>query len=109
MTCFLYLSIAIVSEVMATTLLPFTQGFTKFTATVFCLLGYAGAFYFLSLATKAGMSTSVAYAIWCGLGIVLVMGVAAVMGNIPNYKAIAGAVLIICGVITISLSGQGLH
>lgn len=109
MMSFLYLGIAIVSEVIATTMLPFTQGFTKLSASLICTLGYISAFYFLSLATQAGMSTSVAYSIWCGLGIVLVMGVAMVMGNVPDLKAVCGALMIVCGVVTISLSSQGLH
>lgn len=49
-------------------------------------IGYVSAFYFLSLATSAGMPSSTAYAIWCGAGIILVAFVQAVMGNMPKMK-----------------------
>ncbi len=65
------LSLAIVLEVVATSLLPKTQQFTSLPATVAVLASYGCAFYLLSLTVQT-MSLGVAYAIWCGAGIVLV-------------------------------------
>ncbi|CAM4136411.1 DMT family transporter [Vibrio agarivorans] len=104
-----YLAIAIISEVIATTLLPFTNGFTKFAPSVGCALGYAAAFYFLSLATASGMSSSTAYAIWCGVGIVLIALVQAMFGKVPNGQVIVGLLLIVSGVTMINLGGNISH
>ncbi|WP_375749113.1 DMT family transporter [Vibrio sp. HN007] len=103
-----YLAIAIVSEVLATTLLPLTNGFTKVMPSIGCAAGYAGAFYFLSLATAGGMSSATAYAIWCGAGIALIALVQVLLGNIPNAHTIIGVLLIIGGVTMINMGG-GAH
>ncbi|MDG3086491.1 SMR family transporter [Vibrio hannami] len=104
-----YLAIAIISEVIATTLLPLTQGFTKLMPSLGTAAGYAGAFYFLSLATAGGMSSSTAYAIWCGTGIVLIALVQAVLGNIPNANTMIGILLIVGGVTMINMGGGVAH
>ena len=67
----LYLSIAILAEVMATTALKLCEGFTKFIPSLLVVMGYAGAFYFLSRVLNQ-IPISVAYAIWSGAGIALV-------------------------------------
>ena len=66
-----YLLIAIVSEVIATSALKATASFTKPVPSLIVLAGYSSAFYFLSLCLKT-ISVGIAYAIWSGLGIVLV-------------------------------------
>jgi small multidrug resistance pump len=66
---YVYLLIAIVSEVIATSALKATASFTKLVPSLIVLAGYSSAFYFLCLNT---ISVGVAYAIWSGLGIVLV-------------------------------------
>ncbi len=104
-----YLAIAIISEVIATTLLPLTKGFTNPLASFGCAAGYASAFYFLSLATASGMSSSTAYAIWCGCGIVLIALVQALLGNSPNTHAVLGILFIIGGVTMINLGGNVSH
>ena len=68
---YLYLAIAIVSEVIATSALKATDGFTKPGMSVVVTCGYGNAFYFLSLVLKQ-MKVGVAYAIWSALGIALV-------------------------------------
>ena len=65
------LSLAIVLEVVATSLLPKTQQFTSLHTSVAVLIGYGCAFYLLSLTVQT-IPLGVAYAIWCGAGIVLV-------------------------------------
>jgi len=66
-----YLVIAIVFEVMATTALKETNGFTRLAPSLVSVAGYALAFYFLSLPLRT-MPVGVVYAIWCGAGIILV-------------------------------------
>ena len=63
----LYLAIAIAAEVMATTALKFSEGFTRLMPSLLVVLGYAGAFYFLSKVLNQ-LPISVAYAIWSGAG-----------------------------------------
>lgn len=97
---YVYLLAAIVCEVFATTFLKAANGFLPSLAVVF---GYGGAFYFLSL-SLSGIQLGTAYAIWSGLGIVLV-SVAAyfVYHQKLDAPAIAGMALIICGVLVILL------
>ncbi|NKF51952.1 QacE family quaternary ammonium compound efflux SMR transporter [Shewanella sp. WXL01] len=102
MNSYICLSIAIVSEVIATCLLPVTAGFTRFLPSLGCALGYASAFYFLSLAT-ANIPTAIAYAIWCGAGIILISLMGMLRGQIPNIETIIGMVLVIIGVAMINI------
>ena len=64
-----YLGLAIISEVIATTSLKSTEGFTKFLPSTIVVVGYCAAFYFLSL-TLDSIPIGVVYAIWSGAGIV---------------------------------------
>lgn len=100
---YLYLSIAIIAEVIATNALNASHGFTKLFPSVLVVLGYGSAFYFLSLTLKT-MPLGVAYAIWAGLGIVLSAAVASVLfKQIPDLPAMIGMALIILGVIVINV------
>ncbi len=72
---YLYLAIAIVAEVITTSFLKQSNGFTRLVPTLIMAAGYMVAFYCLSLALR-GMPTGVAYAIWSGAGIVLIAGIA---------------------------------
>jgi small multidrug resistance pump len=97
------LSLAIVLEVVATSLLPKTQQFTSLPATAAVLVGYGCAFYLLSLTVQA-MSLGVAYAIWCGAGIVLVAALSwLVYGQKLDIYAVIGIALILAGVVIINL------
>ncbi|MEZ8677204.1 multidrug efflux SMR transporter [Vibrio splendidus] len=97
------LSLAIVLEVVATSLLPKTQQFTSLPATAAVLVGYCCAFYLLSLTVQT-MSLGVAYAIWCGAGIVLVAALSwLVYGQKLDIYAIIGIALILAGVVIINL------
>jgi small multidrug resistance pump len=75
---YLYLAIAIIAEVIATTAMKATESFTKLLPTRVVIVGYGIAFYFLALCLKS-MSVGVAYALWSGLGVVLVTIAAAVL------------------------------
>ena len=72
---YLYLTIAIVSEVIATSALKAASGFTRLGPSLLVVVGYASAFYFLSLTLRT-IPLGVAYAIWSGVGVALVTAVA---------------------------------
>ena len=67
----IYLLIAIISEVIATSALKATEGFTRLFPSLIVIVGYASAFYFLSLTLRV-MPVGIAYAVWSGLGVLLV-------------------------------------
>ena len=98
-----YLAIAIVAEVIATNALKASNEFTKLVPSVIVVVGYGAAFYFLSLVLKT-ISIGVAYAIWAGVGIVLVAIVAAIVfKQVPDLPAVIGMVLIVSGVVVINV------
>ena len=100
---YLYLAIAILAEVIATSSLKATDGFTSLLPSLIVALGYGVAFYFLSLTLRT-MSVGIAYAIWCGAGIVLVALISwLVLGQKLDAPAIGGMALIIAGVAVINV------
>lgn len=100
---YLYLSIAIVAEVIATSALKASDSFTRLGPSLFVVAGYAVAFYFLSLTLRT-MPIGIAYAIWCGAGIVLVALISwIILGQKLDAAAICGMALIIAGVAVINL------
>ncbi|MGY2573864.1 DMT family transporter [Vibrio sp. C8] len=97
------LIIAILLEVIATSYLPKTNQFTSVFVTVGVLITYALAFYFLSITVNA-MSLGIAYAIWCGIGIVLVASVSwLIYGQKLDVYAILGISFILVGTIIINV------
>lgn len=100
---YLYLSISIIMEVIATSALNSSDGFTKLGPSIIVVVGYGIAFYCLSLVLRT-IPVGVAYAIWAGLGIVLIALVGAVFfKQYPDLPAIIGIVLILAGVILINV------
>ena len=100
---YVYLMVAILAEVIATTSLKSSNGFSHPAATALAVTGYLIAFYFLSL-TLRDVDTGIAYAIWSGIGTVLITLVAWVAhGQKLDASAIAGIILIISGVIIMNL------
>jgi small multidrug resistance pump len=100
---YLFLLIAILSEVAATSALRASGQFTKLWPSVIVVIGYASAFYFMSLTLKS-IPVGIAYAIWSGVGIVLI--------SITGYflykqkldmPAMLGMGLIIAGVLVINI------
>ena len=71
MSHWLYLSIAIVAEVIGTSFLNSSQGFTRLVPSIVVTVGYGVAFYFLSIALRT-MSVGIAYAVWAGAGVALI-------------------------------------
>lgn len=100
---YLYLAIAIVAEVIATSFLKSCEGFTRLWPSVVVAVGYVIAFYFLSL-TLRSLSVGIVYAIWSGAGIVLVSIIAWIfLGQRLDVPAIIGIALIVVGVAVINL------
>ncbi|MFG1348968.1 DMT family transporter [Xanthobacter autotrophicus] len=100
---YLYLIIAIVAEVIATSALKATESFTRPGPSVLVIVGYATAFFCLSLTLKT-MPVGIAYAIWSGVGIVLVTAIAWLWyGQKLDLPALIGLGLIVAGVMVINL------
>ncbi len=100
---YLYLSLAIVAEVIGTSALKASEEFTRFWPSVAVVFGYCTAFYFLSLVLKT-IDIGVAYAIWGGAGIALIALVGAVVfKQVPDAPAMIGMGLIIAGIVVIQL------
>ena len=98
-----YLTIAIVAEVLATSALKESQGFSRLVPSLLVVAGYGASFYFLSLVLQT-IPIGVAYALWAGLGIVLITILGAVMfGQTMDLPAILGIALIISGVVVLRL------
>ncbi|KQN71628.1 hypothetical protein ASE90_03215 [Sphingomonas sp. Leaf67] len=103
MNPYLWLASAIVAEVVATSTMRATAGFTRIGPSLVTVIGYAIAFYCLSR-TLESVPTGIAYAIWSGVGIVLVAGIAWVwQGQRLDLPAMLGMALIIAGVIVMNL------
>ncbi|ENU30345.1 MULTISPECIES: DMT family transporter [unclassified Acinetobacter] len=99
----MFLFIAIIAEVIATSALKSSEGFTKPIASIIVVLGYIIAFYCLSLTLKT-IPVGIAYAIWSGLGIVLISAVAwIVFDQKLDVWGIVGITLIMAGVLILNL------
>ena len=98
-----YLAIAIIAEVIATSALKASEEFTKVVPSLIVLIGYGVAFYFLTLVLRT-IPVGVTYAIWSGLGIVLVTIAGVILyKQIPDLPAVLGMGLIVAGVIVINV------
>ncbi len=99
---YFYLAIAIIVEVIAASALKASEGFTRPIPTAIVIIGYLTAFYLLTVIVKT-LPVGITYAIWAGMGIVLVAIVSAIMyKQMPDLPAIMGMGLIIIGVIIIN-------
>ncbi len=100
---FLYLGIAIVFEVVATSALKESEGFTRLLPSVAAIAGYGIALFFLALPLRT-LPVGVVYAIWSGAGIVLITAIGYfIFGQKLDVPALAGIALILAGVLTINL------
>lgn len=104
----IHLALAIISEIMATSALKAADGFTRLWPSVVVVVGYAAAFYFLSLTLRM-IPLGVAYAIWSGVGIALI----ALIGWVLYHQsldagAFVGIGLIVTGVVVLNLFSKSL-
>lgn len=100
---YLFLFLAIIAEVTATTSLKYSEQFTRLIPSVIVVAGYSTAFYLLSIVLKT-MQVGIAYAIWTSIGIVLVTLIGFIcFKQLPDTAAVIGIVLITAGVLTIAL------
>ncbi|MFO7308901.1 MAG: SMR family transporter [Pseudomonadota bacterium] len=102
-TGYLYLLIAIVGEVIATSALKASESFTRPLPALVTVIGYGVAFYCLSLTLRT-IPVGIAYAIWSGIGIVLIslVGVVAFRQGL-DLPALVGIGLILAGVVVINV------
>lgn len=107
---YLFLILAVAAETIGTTALQASQQFTKLWPSVLVILAYAISFYLLSL-TLRFMPVGVVYAMWSGLGIVLIAAIGwLVFGQTLDWPAILGMAMILSGIIVIQLlSKTALH
>lgn len=103
MNKWLMLGIAIVAETIATSALKSSEGFSRLVPSAIVLVGYGVAFYFLSL-TLRSIPVGIAYAVWSGVGIVLITLVGwAVFGQKMDAPALIGMGLIVAGVVVMNV------
>lgn len=103
MITYAWLGLAIFAEVIATSALKASNGFTVLVPSIFVIVGYGVAFYALSMTLRT-MPVGIAYAIWSGLGIVAVSLIALfVYKQVLDLPAILGMALILAGVLVINL------
>jgi len=100
---YVYLAIAIISEVAATSALKASLSFTQWLPSLVVVIGYSLAFYFMTLVLRT-LPIGITYAIWSGVGMVLVAIIGAyVYHQTPDIPAMIGMGLIISGVVVIHL------
>lgn len=101
-----YLAAAIVAEVIATSSLKATESFSRLTPSLIVVAGFGAAFFLLSLALRT-IPVGIAYAIWSGAGIVLIVGVGAVLfKQTPDLPALLGIGLIVAGIAVLNLGSN---
>lgn len=99
----LFLSMAILAEVVATSALKASDGFSKWLPSLLVVVGYGTAFLFLSLTLRA-LPMGIVYAIWSGAGVVLITLAAWLFfGQRLDAPAIAGIALIVLGVVVLNV------
>lgn len=100
---YVYLGVAIVAEVIATSALKASEEFTRLWPSLLVVAGYGIAFYMLTLSLRT-IPVGVAYAMWSGLGIVLVAGVGVILyGQKLDLAAVVGFALIVAGCLVLNL------
>lgn len=105
---YVYLAIAIIAEVAATSALKASAEFTKVGPSIIVVVGYATAFYFLALVLKH-IPVGVAYAIWSGAGIALISLVGLVVfGQKLDTPALIGLAFIITGIVIMQVFSNSL-
>lgn len=100
---------AIIAEVIGTSALQASQQFTRLVPSAIVVIGYGVAFYLLAIALRT-LPVGVAYAVWSGLGIVLISLVGLIaFGQKLDLAAVIGIALIIAGVVILQLFSSSAH
>lgn len=100
----IYLILAILLELFATTMMKLSNGLSNIVPTIAMVIGYILCFILLSLALKT-IEMSIAYAIWCAVGIVLIAAIGIIFFQESyNYAKLIGVILIVAGVVTLKLN-----
>jgi small multidrug resistance pump len=103
---YLFLFCAIFAEVVATSLLKSTEGFSRLWPTLACVVGYTVSFVLLSMSISRGMQTDVAYALWSAIGTAAIVFIAVLfLGSPVTVAKIVGVGLIVVGVLTLNMAG----
>ena len=106
---YLYLGMAIIAEVTATSALKASAEFTRLIPSIVVVAGYGLSFYLFTLVLRT-MPVGITYAIWVSLGIVLVVIIGAVLyKEIPDLPAVIGITFIIVGVVVINVFSKTIH
>lgn len=109
MNGYLWLLVAIVSEVIGTTALAYSEQFTRWLPSIVVVVGYCLAFYCLGHSLKT-LNVGIAYAIWCGMGVVLVAAIQVwVMKQPLDGPAWLGMALIVSGVLVMNLFSKSVQ
>ncbi len=105
---YLFLALAIVGEVIATTFLKFTSGDRAvWWAYIIVGVGYVGAFWMLSLTLSRGVPLGIAYAIWAGVGVVLVAIISwLAFKESLTWQQLVGIALVVGGVVLLEVGGR---
>ena len=103
---YVYLLVAVISEVIGTMLLPVSENFTKPIPTIALTIAYILAFYFLTFALKS-IPIAIVYATWAGLGVFLI----SILGYFVyeqalQWQSILGLILIVIGVVIVNTFAQ---
>lgn len=102
---YVYLALAIAVEVLGTSLLKSTEGFTRLWPSVLCLGSYGVAFALLSQVVKS-VPVGIAYALWSGLGTVAIVAIGAMfLGEELNPLKVLGIALVVAGVVVLNVGG----
>ena len=104
----LILFFAVLSEVIATTSLKFSEGFTRLVPSIVVVVGYGLSFYLLSITLKV-MPIGIAYALWSGIGITLIVIAGKIIWNESlDWARVTGIILIIIGILVINLFSEAI-
>ncbi|MBS0122640.1 SMR family transporter [Thetidibacter halocola] len=106
---YMILALAVLAETIGTTALQASQQFTRPGPSVVVVLAYGAAFYLLSMALNH-FPVGIAYAIWSGLGIMLIALIGwTVFGQRLDWPAILGMGMILGGILVINLFSSATH
>jgi small multidrug resistance pump len=104
---YLFLTLAIIGELIGSSLLKASEGFSKLFPSIGVVLAFTFSFFFLSISLKT-IPLNTAYAIWSGLGIIATTVISVLIWKEKiNFASVSGIILILIGVIILNLFGPG--